>query len=222
MFLARRRRGPGAGELDRSRRATSPSRSGRGFEPERFPYLLGLVLKLHLDAKASDFLEHDEHLVLPALDVAEELVDAQVGEIPNLVSRATLDDAEVGGEGGGVPQDVVDGDAGLVLGRGAGGGVLRGGVRARGESAARATRGETRPSEAPRRGDARDARASRARRARQRDGTRRHRADAARGRHRVHVRVRGSREERRRDSCNERERCRAPPPTLREAAVDSG
>ena len=135
MFLARRRRGPGAGELDRSRRATSPSRSGRGFEPERFPYLLGLVLKLHLDAKASDFLEHDEHLVLPALDVAEELVDAQVGEIPNLVSRATLDDAEVGGEGGGVPQDVVDGDAGLVLGRGAGGGVLRGGVRARGESA---------------------------------------------------------------------------------------
>ena len=155
MFLARRRRGPGAGELDRSRRATSPSRSGRGFEPERFPYLLGLVLKLHLDAKASDFLEHDEHLVLPALDVAEELVDAQVGEIPNLVSRATLDDAEVGGEGGGVPQDVVDGDAGLVLGRGAGGGVLRGGVRARGESAARATRGETRPSEAPRRGDAR-------------------------------------------------------------------
>ena len=163
MFLARRRQGPGARELDRSRRATSPSRSGRGFEPERVPYLLGLVLKLHLDAKASDFLEHDEHLVLPALDVAEELVDAQVGEIPNLVSRATLDDAEVGGEGGGVPQDVVDGDAGLVLGRGAGGGVLRGGVRARGESAARATRGETRPSEAPRRGDARDARARPAR-----------------------------------------------------------
>ena len=219
--------GGGRSRRVRTRDDVAVARSGRGFEPERVSYLLGLVLELHLDAEASDFLEHDEHLVLPALDVVEELVDAHVGEIPNLVSRATLDDAKVGGEGGGVHHDVVDGDAGLVLGRGGGGGgggVVGGGVRARGENAARATRGETRPSEASRRGDARDARASRARRARQRDGTRRHRADAARGRHRVRGRVRGSREERRRDSCNARERRRAPPPTLRrrEAAVDSG
>ena len=220
MFLARRRRGPGAGELDRSRRATSPSRSGRGFEPERFRTSSVLFLsctwtrRRRTSSSMMNTLFFRLSMLLRSSSMPKSAKSRTLSRAPPSMMQKLAGRAVESLRTSSTEMRVSSLDAELAEESSAA-------ASARAARARRARRAGRPDPPRPLAGATPATHASRARRARQRDGTRRHRADAARGRHRVHVRVRGSREECRRDSY-ERERRRAPPPTLREAAVDSG